>query len=79
MLRLISRLEGILSSEKKLIAVIKKEILEIRDRFGDDRRTQIIPDDAGTLPEPDEKPEPEETVFMLTRGGQARPHGAQGL
>ena len=72
MLRLISRLEGILSSEKKLIAVIKKEILEIRDRFGDDRRTQIIPDDAGTLPEPDEKPEPEETVFMLTRGGQAR-------
>ena len=70
--RLIARLEGILSSEKKLIAVIKKEMLEIRDRFGDERRTQLIPDDADALPEPDDKPEPEETVFVLTRAGQAR-------
>ena len=71
-LRLIDRLEGILKSEKKLLGVIKKEMLEIRDRFGDERRTQIISDDSGSLVEADDRAEPEETVFMLTRGGQAR-------
>jgi topoisomerase IV subunit A len=37
----IKRLEGILSSEAKLIAVIKKELKEIKDGYADQRRTRI--------------------------------------
>ncbi len=40
----ISRLKGILSDEKKLYVVIVEELKEIRDRYGDDRRTEIILD-----------------------------------
>ncbi|WP_100487986.1 DNA topoisomerase IV subunit A [Sporolactobacillus pectinivorans] len=37
----INRLQGILSSEKKLISVIKKELIEIRTKYADARRTTI--------------------------------------
>lgn len=37
----IATLQGILDSDKKLIAVIRKELLEIRDKYGIDRRSLI--------------------------------------
>ena len=40
----ISRLRGILADEKKLYAVIVEELREIRDRYGDARRTEIVVD-----------------------------------
>ncbi|GGL48397.1 DNA topoisomerase IV subunit A [Sporolactobacillus putidus] len=39
--RTIERLESILASEKKLIAVIKKELNEVRKKYADARRTTI--------------------------------------
>jgi DNA gyrase subunit A len=42
----IAEYESILASEKKLRAVIVKELEEIRDKFGDARRTQIIDESA---------------------------------
>jgi DNA gyrase subunit A len=42
----IAEYEAILASEKKLRAVIVKELEEVRDRFGDARRTQIIDESA---------------------------------
>ena len=72
-LKLIDNLESILKSEKKLMAVIKKELREIADQFGDERRTVIEAEkeeDAAPLEE--EKPLPEEAVVFLTRGGQLR-------
>lgn len=41
LLKLISELRMILSSDENVLAVIKKELLEIRDKYGDDRRTTI--------------------------------------
>ncbi|HMH14757.1 MAG TPA: DNA gyrase subunit A [Edaphobacter sp.] len=38
----IEEYESILASEKKLRKVITKELEEIRDRYGDERRTQIL-------------------------------------
>ena len=72
-LKLISTLEGILHSEKKLLNVIKKELREISDQFGDDRRTELIheqPEQAAPLAE--EAPAPEDAVVFFTRGGQLR-------
>ncbi|SDF40701.1 DNA topoisomerase IV subunit A [Fontibacillus panacisegetis] len=40
-LKKITVLRGILDSDKKLVAVIKKELLEIRDKYGIDRRSEI--------------------------------------
>ena len=71
--KLIDYLEGILKSEKKLMNLIKKELREIAEQFGDERRTQIIreePEEA--LPEVEEGPVPEDAVVFLTRGGQLR-------
>ncbi len=41
-IKTIERLKGILASEKKLWQVIKEELIDIRTRFGDARRTEII-------------------------------------
>ena len=51
--RLIAELEGILSSEKKLMNLIKKELLEIKKLFPLPRRTQIIKADT-TIQLPEE-------------------------
>ena len=40
-LRRIARLRGILEDPKKLTAVIREELLEIREKYGVDRRTEI--------------------------------------
>ncbi len=72
-LKLITTLEGILGSEKKLLAVIKKELREIASEYGDDRRTQLIhehPAEAVVITE--EAPAPEDAVVFFTRGGQLR-------
>ena len=37
----IGELKAILADEKKLLGVIKDEIALIRDKYGDERRTQI--------------------------------------
>jgi DNA gyrase subunit A len=42
----IAELESILASEKKLRAVIVKELEEVRDKYGDARRTQIVDESA---------------------------------
>ena len=41
LLKLIAELEEIIASEAKILEVIKKEMLEIKDRYADDRRTHI--------------------------------------
>ena len=38
---LIAELEGILADEGKIIAIIKEEMLEIKRKYGDERRTRI--------------------------------------
>lgn len=72
--KLIARLEGILKSERKLLNVIKQELQEISDRFGDERRTELIEENPSLKEavEKDEIPVPENTVVYMTRGGQIR-------
>ena len=42
-LKLIERLKGILTSERQQLAIVIDELEQIRDKFGDPRRTEIIP------------------------------------
>ena len=48
LMKLIEELQGILDSEALLLALIKKELLELKDKYASPRRTQIV-DDAGEL------------------------------
>ena len=69
LLKLIDRLEGILKSEKKLLAVIRKELEEIAAEHNDPRRTAIeVPGEVVLTPE-DEQPIPDECVIAYTCGG----------
>ena len=58
-LKLIDRLEGILHSEKKLLAVIRKELQEIAEEFADERRTTIEKADESPLEVEEEAAAPE--------------------
>ena len=42
-IKLISKLKGILDSKPRRMSIIKQEMEEIRERFGDERRTEILP------------------------------------
>ncbi len=46
--KLIEELKGILADEKVLLGVVKKEFTEIKEKYGDERRTALI-DDPGEI------------------------------
>ena len=71
-LKTIDKLNGILKSEKKLIAVIRSEMNEIRDKYGDDRRTELIEDDSSSMPVVENKPIAEDTAILRLKDGQIR-------
>jgi len=48
LLKTIERLRGILDSETQLMEIVVKELREIQERYGDDRRTEIL-DAVGDL------------------------------
>ena len=49
LLKTIERLRAILASERLLMQMIIDELKAVRDRYGDDRRTEIIADESGEL------------------------------
>ncbi len=59
--------QALLADDAAVMAVVKTELLEIRDRFGDDRRTEIQ-SVSGEVDIEDLIPE-EECVFTLTHAG----------
>lgn len=68
LLKLIANLKAILASEKKLMNVIKKELMEIREKFADPRRTELVDFFQEIVIEP-EAPAADETTVVLTRAG----------
>ncbi len=67
-LKLIAELEGILSSVKRILAIIKGEVTDIRDKFGDERRTQIVPQGIGQFNAEDLIPE-NNVIISITKSG----------
>jgi len=66
--KLIKDLESILASKTKVRNIIKEEITEISEKFGDERRTQIISHGVQEFSVEDLVPN-EEAVVMMTRDG----------
>lgn len=65
LLALIKKLEAILADEKEILKVIKTELLEIKDKYGDERRSQIINHELGKFSDEELIPD-EESVILLT-------------
>ena len=67
LMKLIAYLKDILSSDTLVYSIIKDELLEIKDKYGDERLTKILPA-AGEFVEEDLIKE-EQTVITLTHFG----------
>ncbi len=68
LLKTIARLKGILDSEKKVREVIKEELLELKERFGDTRRTVIMGSAPEEMKMEDLVPK-EEVIITLSHAG----------
>jgi len=66
-IQLIAYLKGILDSKSQRMDIIKKEILAVKEEFGDERRTEIIPVDANFSME--DMIAEEEVVLTITHSG----------
>ncbi|MBI3232194.1 MAG: DNA gyrase subunit A [Candidatus Doudnabacteria bacterium] len=68
---LIEELESILKSGKKILGIIKKEVLELKEKFGDERRTQVVKNAVGTFSAEDLIPE-ENVIITITKSGYVK-------
>lgn len=65
---LIKELEEILSSKKNILKVVKTELKEIGEKYGDDRRTKIVKGGVKNMSQEDLVPD-EPAMLTLTNGG----------
>ncbi len=68
---LIKALKEILSTPKKILAVVKSELQELAEKYGDDRRTKIVKGGVKNMSVEDLVPD-EESVLVLTQGGYVK-------
>ena len=68
LLKRIGWLEDLLADPVKILGVIKGELKYIKDKYGDQRKTRIIPMEADEIGEEDMIPD-EETIITITRDG----------
>jgi len=67
-LALIKQLEDLLASKKKMERVVKDEVVEIKEKYGDDRRTKVVSHGVKEFKVEDLVPN-EPTIVVVTRDG----------
>jgi DNA gyrase subunit A len=65
---LIKEIESLLASPKRLLKVVRTELLKIKEKYGDERRTKVFTSKIGEFIEEDLVPE-EETIITVTNTG----------
>jgi len=65
--KLIAELEKILASESEILRVIREELEELKAKYGDERRTQIVANELGKFSEEELVPN-EQVIVTLTAG-----------
>ncbi len=53
LIKLISSLEAILADEKKILKIVKDELLELKKQYGDERRTKVVSNELGRMSDED--------------------------
>ncbi len=67
LLKKIKEYEGILADRQKVLNIIKEELLEDKEKYGDDRKTQILPE-QGEMSIEDLTPNTPMAVFITHQG-----------
>lgn len=65
LIALIEKLEAILANESEILRIIKEELLEMKEKYGDERRSQMINHELGKFSDEELIPE-EDSVILLT-------------
>lgn len=68
LLALIAELKAILADEEKVLEIIREELLEVKERFNDGRRTEIVSGGAEIIEDEDLIPR-QDIVISLTHNG----------
>lgn len=68
---IIAQLRDLLASPKKILKVIATELKEIREKYGDDRRTKFVKGGVKEISEEDMVPEAD-SVLVFTAGGYVK-------
>lgn len=69
--QLIAELEDLLKSSKKILGLIEKEVEELKAKYGDERKTQIVKHAVGTFSAEDLIPE-ENVIITITKSGYVK-------
>jgi DNA gyrase subunit A len=65
LIKLITELESILADEKKILKIVKDELIQLKKQFGDERRTRVVPQELDRMSDEDLVPD-EQVVVTLT-------------
>lgn len=66
--KIIKELEELLASQKKMLVLIKDEFIELKEKYGDARRTKVVPHGLTDFKDEDLIPE-EEALIALSMSG----------
>jgi DNA gyrase subunit A len=67
-IKLIAELEDILANPRKVLHLIKDDLKYLKEKYGDERRTRIIPDADGEVSDEDLIPDVKVLVTLTERG-----------
>jgi len=65
LLKTIAGLEAILADERRILKIIRDELLELKKQYGDERRTKVVPQELDKMSDEDLVPD-EQVVVTLT-------------
>ncbi len=68
LLKTITYLEDLLASPQKILALIKDDVIELKEKYGDERRTRIVADASEDFDEEDLVPREEVLISITQRG-----------
>lgn len=67
-MKLITYLEDLLKHRKKILALVKSELIEVKEKFGDERRTKVVKTGVSEFKQEDLIPN-DEAIITLTEDG----------
>ncbi|TFH50425.1 MAG: DNA gyrase subunit A, partial [Methanothrix sp.] len=67
-LKTIAYLEDLLANPRKVLFLIKEDVIEVKEKYGDERRTEIVADELGQMSEEDLIHHQKVAIVLTTRG-----------
>ncbi len=69
---LIKKLEAILADEQEVLRVVKEELIAMKEKYGDERKSKMINHEVGKFSEEELIPEEDSVILLTTEGYMKR-------